>query len=90
MSYIPLIPPLGTSQVLNARKGTKNEIAVDSNTKEFVVFDGITNGGIRMARKDIVEELTAEVKKLSLAINTILKFMQENKVWTKTTDQTGS
>ncbi len=57
MAYQKFIPPVGqSSAVLNNRIGTNNEIALDPTTKESVVFDGKHKGGVRMARKDTVEE----------------------------------
>ncbi len=83
MAYNKLIPPVGTTSVLSARTGTANEVALDSTTKEFVVFDGSTVGGIRMAKKSDVADLADSVKDLTAAVNAILEYMEDNNVLVK-------
>ena len=72
MAYTQLKPPIGTTAILNNRRGTNNEIAIDSTTKEFVIYDGSTLGGIRMARNDLVADLATEVKNLADAVNSLV------------------
>ena len=70
MAYYKIVHATGNtaSSILSNRRGNNNEIAIDPTTKEFIVYDGSTLGGIRMARKSDLEALTTQVKNLAEAV----------------------
>lgn len=73
MAYVKFIPPIGQStNILNNRKGIKNEVALDSTTNELIIYDGTTTGGIRLAKKEDVAELASQVSILATKLNALL------------------
>lgn len=71
---VHFIMPVGqTSSLLLNRVGVENETVIDPTTKELIVYDGVNKGGVRMARKKDVEDLTSEVKKLTALLEDFME-----------------
>ena len=75
MAYHKLIPPRNTAAVLDSKRLSANEIALDTTNKEIRIFDGVTLGGIKLARKDLVEDLISEIATLTRAISDLTDTM---------------
>ena len=100
MAYRPLRPPRVTTAIANSRKGTTNvlELAIDSNTKELIVFDGVQTGGYRIPLNTVatssknglmsstdkasLDELAAQVKSLAESVKKLLVAMDTYNVLT--------
>ena len=71
MEYEEFKFPRGAGNILSTKKYSQGEMAIDTTNDELILFNGSTVGGVRLAKKSDLLQLTQEVKNLAIALETL-------------------